>query len=75
MTTKERIQTAIDSVGEQDLDELYDLVRHFVESRAARPSTGIMAKLKGIKIEAPADFAANLDQYASGEKRVEDGLH
>jgi hypothetical protein len=36
---------------------------------------GIMAKLKSIKIEAPADFAANFDQYASGEKRVEDNLH
>jgi hypothetical protein len=36
---------------------------------------GIMAKLKDVKIEAPADFAANLDLYMSGEKRVDENLH
>jgi hypothetical protein len=75
MTTKERIQAAIDALGDEDLDELYRVIHTFVASKAAPAGTGIMAKLKGIKIEAPADFAANLDQYASGEKRVEDNLH
>ncbi|HKI31735.1 MAG TPA: hypothetical protein VKA46_07695 [Gemmataceae bacterium] len=75
MTTKERIQAAIDTIGDEDLDELYSVIRNFAATKAAQPTTGIMAKLKGIKIEAPADFAANLDQYASGEKRVEDNLH
>jgi hypothetical protein len=30
-----------------------------------------MSKLKSVKIDAPEDFAANLDLYMSGEKRVE----
>jgi hypothetical protein len=75
MTTKERIQAAIENVGEENLDELFRLVEDFVASRNTQPKTGIMAKLKSVKIEAPPDFAANLDQYLSGEKRVEDNLH
>jgi hypothetical protein len=71
MTTKERILATIEGVGEENLDELYRLIQTFVASRTAQPKTGIMAKLKSVKIEAPADFAANL----SGEKRVEDNLH
>jgi hypothetical protein len=34
-----------------------------------------MATLRDIKIDAPPDFAANLDQYVSGEKRAEPDLH
>jgi len=30
-----------------------------------------MSKLKQIKIDAPEDFAANLDLYVSGKKGVE----
>lgn len=30
-----------------------------------------MSKLKSIKINAPEDFANNIDLYISGEKRVE----
>jgi hypothetical protein len=72
MTTKERIYTEIERVGEESLDELYHLIKRFVSSKAQGP--GIMSKLKTVKIEAPADFAANLDLYLSGEKRVEDNL-
>jgi hypothetical protein len=75
MTTKERILATIEGVGEENLDELYRLIQTFVASRTVQPKTGIMAKLKSVQIEAPADFAANLDQYLSGEKRVEDNLH
>ncbi len=31
-----------------------------------------MATLRGIHIDAPSDFAANLDLYVSGEKRALD---
>jgi hypothetical protein len=30
-----------------------------------------MSQLKNIRIDEPDDFAANLDLYLSGEKRVE----
>jgi hypothetical protein len=75
MTTKERILATIEDVADGHLDELYELIQNFVASRTAPAKASIMAKLRGVKIEAPADFAANLDQYLSGEKRVEDHLH
>lgn len=74
MTTKELIQTEIDKINGEDLDELYGLIKDFVAAKAAPPKPGILAKLKQIKIEAPPDFASNLDLYMSGEKRVEDHL-
>lgn len=75
MTTRELIQAEIGKVPEDRLDELYALVRSFVASKAASPRPGIMANLRRVRIEAPADFAANLDLYLSGEKRVGEDIH
>jgi hypothetical protein len=74
MSTKERIQEVIDGVAEENLDELYEVLRSFAASRNGRKGPGIMERLKRAKIQAPVDFATNLDQYTSGEKRVEDNL-
>ncbi|MCI0478039.1 MAG: hypothetical protein L0Y55_17485 [Anaerolineales bacterium] len=70
MTTKELIVTEIGALNEKDLNELYALIRKFADSkkRAAPPS--LMTKLKRVKINAPPDFARNLDLYVSGEKSV-----
>lgn len=67
MTMRELIQTEIANVPEEKLDELYRLIRHFTTAQTS-PSNSIMAKLREIRIEAPADFAANLDLYLNGEK-------
>ncbi len=74
MTIKERIHAEIDSVEEESLTELFRLVKRFVAKKKPHKNHGIMAKLRKVKIEAPADFAANLDLYINGEKRVEDNL-
>ncbi|HYO16624.1 MAG TPA: hypothetical protein VE685_25780 [Thermoanaerobaculia bacterium] len=34
----------------------------------------LMSKLKSIKIEGPEDFAANHDQYVTGERRAKPDL-
>lgn len=76
MSTKERIQAVIDSVAEENLDELYHVVQEFAASHNGKHAPGIMEKLRRVKkIQAPVDFAENLDLYTSGEKRVEDNLH
>ncbi len=67
MTTRELIQAEIANIPEEKLGELYRLIQRFTTVKAP-PSNGIMAKLQGVQIEAPADFAANLDLYLSGEK-------
>jgi hypothetical protein len=70
MITRELIQAEIGKVPEERLDELYAVIRGFVASKVTPPSGSIMAKLREVRIEGPADFAANLDLYLSGEKRV-----
>jgi hypothetical protein len=70
MTTRELIQAEIRKIPEERLGELYALIRSFVASKTGFPGPGIMAKLREVQIEAPSDFAANLDLYLSGEKSV-----
>jgi hypothetical protein len=64
----------IDSIGDEHIDELYSLIKSFVESRKNGKNQSFMSKLKGIKIDAPEDFAAKLDLYMSGEKSVESNI-
>lgn len=71
MTTKELIQAEIDTLNENDLDELYNLIKRFLESKKRASPPSLMSKLKQIQIYAPADFATNLDLYVSGEKSVQ----
>ena len=72
MTTREMIENELQHVPDERLDDLYGIVKQFVARQ--NTATGILSKLQAIEIEAPSDFAANLDLYVSGEKRVE-GLH
>jgi len=74
MITKELIHSEIDGVSDEYLDELYRVVKDFAASRKNGKKQSFMSKLKNIKIDAPEDFAANLDIYMSGEKRVESNL-
>jgi len=77
MTPLERIQAEIGRIPEDRLDELYGMIRQFAgtQPHASQPSEakpGIMARLREVQIEAPPDFAANLDLYLSGEKSVDE---
>ena len=65
MTLKELIHAEINKIEEDNLDELYECVK---------PKTGILNKLKRIKIQTPVDFATNIDQCMNGEKNL-DNIH
>ncbi len=71
MITKEMLHSEIDKVGDEYVDELYGVIKNYVASRENGKKPSFMSKLRSIKIDAPADFAANLDLYTSGEKHVE----
>jgi hypothetical protein len=71
MTTKELINTEIEKLREDELKKVYGVVRSLAESKAGEPKPSFMSLLKRIQIEAPEDFAANLDLYVSGEKSVQ----
>jgi hypothetical protein len=68
MTTKELIQAEIERLSEHDLDELYKLVKDFIQSKKQEQRQSLMSKLRSIKIDAPEDFSTNFDLYMSGEK-------
>lgn len=71
--TREMIQAELGKVPDESLDELYGIVRQFA-NKPKEGGAGVLSKLASIRIQGPRDFAANLDQYLSGEKRLEDDL-
>lgn len=68
MTAKDKIKAEIDSLNEEYLDELYLLIKDFAQSKQQFKKTSFMSKLKQIKIDAPEDFARNIDLYLAGDK-------
>lgn len=61
MTTKELITSEIEKLSEEELKKVYGVVRSLAESRAGEQKTSFMSRLKRIQIDAPEDFASNLD--------------
>lgn len=70
MTTKELIHAEIERLNEDQLDEVYTLIKQFVDEKQESNKPGLLQRLKRIQIDGPEDFAANLDLYLNGEKRV-----
>ena len=75
MSTKELIQAELETLSDEDLEALYAVIKHFIQSKRHAKPRSLMATLRGIQIEAPPDFATNLDLYVSGEQRGELDLH
>lgn len=61
MTTKERIYAEIERIDEQQLDELYTVIKQWTHRELAERELSFMEKLRQITIDAPADFATNLN--------------
>lgn len=76
MSVREAINAEINSLSDPDLHQLYPVIKSFVESRQSREGTGkgLLAKLRTVQIDAPADFARHLDEYTSGERHAETNL-
>ena len=75
MTLKALIYAEINKIEEDNLDELYQFVKQLANAKStAKPKTGILNKLKHIKIQALVDFSTNIDLYMSGEKNL-DNIH
>jgi hypothetical protein len=75
MSAKALIQAELNTLSDEDLDALYTVIKQFIQSKRHAKPRSLMATLRDIHIDAPPDFAANLDQYVSGEKRAEPDLH
>ncbi|MGB7413541.1 MAG: hypothetical protein WA902_04965 [Thermosynechococcaceae cyanobacterium] len=72
MMIREQIKAEIDNLDDKDLDELYNLIKDFVQIKLA-PSGNetFMSRLKQIEIDAPEDFSTNLDQYMTEGQQIE----
>ena len=71
MTIREEIVTKVQNLPESVLPEVYKFVENIKEKDE---NLGLLRRLQKIKIEAPPDFAENLDLYTSGEKNFEENL-
>jgi len=73
MTTRERVEAQLSNLDEGEMNQLLKIIEQMAQKEQQPVSSqtpGLLSKLKQIKIEAPEDFAANLDAYTSGEKRI-----
>jgi len=70
MVTKETIQSEIEKVPAERLEELYEVVKIYSRSETEENGSALLTKLKAISIDGPADFSENLDLYLSGEKTI-----
>ena len=68
MNTKQLILDELNKLEEESLQELYGLIKNFANNKTSEKKQGALAKLKKIKIQAPVDFAANIDLYLKVEK-------
>lgn len=75
MSSKEILLAEIAGLSDDSADAVLQFVRQFVKSQPTDRNGSLLAKLKDVRINAPADFSSNLDLYLSGEKRVDDDVH
>lgn len=68
---REEIVAKVQNLPENVLPEVYEFVEKIEEKEE---KSSLMEQLRKIKIEAPPDFAENLDLYMSGEKGFEENL-
>ena len=62
MTILEKIQTNLEQLSEAELARLYEVIQE-MRTKSKGQSISLMAKLRSVKIDAPEDFAANVDDY------------
>lgn len=68
MTTKEHLHAELERLTE---DEQAQLLRLAQQMGNPPHKPGLLSKIKAAAFDGPEDFAANLDLYLSGEKRVD----
>ena len=72
MINPEDIKKEIDRVPPEKLDRLYKYVRGLAEiypKKRSRAET--IARMSSIRIDAPTDFATNIDEYLYFGKKIE----
>lgn len=71
MNIREEIVAKIQKLPENVLPEVFEFVEK-MENSEEKP--GLLKRLQKIKIQAPPDFAENIDLYMNGEKSIEENI-
>jgi len=74
MITKQQLYAEIDNISEENLDDFYQLLKHFIQTKQKQKKAGLLSRLQPIKIDAPEDFTTNLDLYMNGSKDAKANL-
>ncbi len=74
IVTKEIIKEEVEKVPTERLNELYEVVKDFSQPKKKKSKEEFLASLQKIKINAPPDFAANIDDYLYGGKDFGENL-
>ncbi len=73
--TVEDVKREIDRVPIDKLEPLYRYIRGLSDIRPMKQSREIfMEKMSEVRIDAPADFASNIDDYLYGDKSLDNDL-
>lgn len=72
MISREELMAKIECVPDERLEEVNRLPERFTESKQeGKDNKSFMQRLREIKIQAPPDFATNINDYLSGEKKLD----
>jgi hypothetical protein len=74
MTTLDLIQAQLADLDESNLQRIYAFIQQLPRPTPSTPQPGLLNKLRQIQIDAPPDFAANLDQYLNQEHNPPNAL-
>ncbi|MDQ3748669.1 MAG: hypothetical protein M3367_06615 [Acidobacteriota bacterium] len=74
IVTKDKIKEEVEKVPKERLDELYEVVKRFSVPKKRKSKEEFLANLQNIRIDAPPDFASNIDEYLYGGKEFGESL-
>ncbi len=74
IVTKETVKEEVEKVPTERLNELYEVVKDFSQPKKKKSKEEFLASLQKIKIDAPPDFATNIDEYLYGGKDFGENL-
>jgi len=67
MISKDDIKKEIDTVTEDRLDELHQLIEKLTSQPGASNEDSLISKLRQVEIDGPSDFSTNIDIYIARE--------
>lgn len=68
MSTIERIEQEIKTLERSELEELLEIIRHFLDKEPKSNDEGTLSRRSKIQIDGPEDLSVNHDLYFRGEK-------